>query len=167
MLKTCCVQLLTVNGMVRLIFSPTRATYLCLRKRGKRTLGRSTEKKTIGWFRSVFWATLLCSDFIWILNLGMTKREAVLLNKDLNKLKLREKCFRNLSCALLLTNFETLTDTKKQRETTADNHLCPQIFSLIYTYHNCFFRLLKFWMHYKFGPTLLCLQWCLNVKVFK
>lgn len=36
---------LTVKGMVRLILSPTLATYLCLRKRGRRTLGRSTERE--------------------------------------------------------------------------------------------------------------------------
>lgn len=32
---------LTEKGMVRLILSPTYATYLCLRKRGRRTLGSS------------------------------------------------------------------------------------------------------------------------------
>lgn len=44
MLLGCDHPQLTVKGMVRLILSPTLATYLCLRKRGRRTLGRSTEK---------------------------------------------------------------------------------------------------------------------------
>lgn len=38
---------LTVKGMVRLILAPTLATYLCLRKRGRRTLGRSGGKEKI------------------------------------------------------------------------------------------------------------------------
>lgn len=38
---------LTEKGMTRLIFSPTFLTYLCLRKRGRRTLGRATDRKKL------------------------------------------------------------------------------------------------------------------------